>query len=620
MKKHIRNTITWMSVGLSILFVSSCEKFLNPEQELRPIEDNLYKDWYEYRSVEMGMYALQQNLVEQLLILGELRADLLEITPNATADMVEVYNFNVSKTNAYASPTGFFKLIAATNNFVRILEREQPTVLDLNSPVNNYDKLYGEVLCMRAWTYFNAVRIYGKVPFIPESLTTIEEIQAYILSPGTYIDSVHISFSKDGYYNDTTYNEPIELEKQFYDTDLVVDHYTNELLSKVKAVGVNHSIDNNDDTWEVSIWNEYAMDALLGQMFLTQGDLAQASSHFLRIMNTTSETNRYHIDGSLANQGWASMFSDIDNREHIYVVWFNKTNFQQNLFQSFFENWGPHKYKMKPSYQAILKWESVFRGAVINKDNDRPLESEVVFPGTPSDYFRGIGGSYIYIRNQVPITGDEYMDMLTLRRDGDLRSSLSIMENMDTAVVKYSIGRDVFGQDANYCIFRAAGIHLYMAEIYSYWEYIQDNGLVLATPLKSLGILNDGSNYTLNSNRPEVGIRGRVGLGTGSNAVNVYNINLIHDPFTNEVIDYVDLTGDFAGKQEYIEDLVIEEKAREMAFEGERFYDLMRVAKRRGDPSYLAERVASKFPASRRDQIFNHLMDENNWYINYFDE
>jgi hypothetical protein len=86
------------------------------------------------------------------------------------------------------------------------------------------------------------------------------------------------------------------------------------------------------------------------------------------------------------------------------------------------------------------------------------------------------------------------------------------------------------------------------------------------------------------------------------------------------VIGYVDLTGDFKGKQEYIEDMVMEEKAREMAFEGERFYDLMRVAKRRDDPSYLAERVASKFPASRRDQIFNYLMDENNWYISYFDE
>ncbi len=59
---------------------------------------------------------------------------------------------------------------------------------------------------------------------------------------------------------------------------------------------------------------------------------------------------------------------------------------------------------------------------------------------------------------------------------------------------------------------------------------------------------------------------------------------------------------------------------RELAFEGERFYDLIRVAKRRNDPSYLAKAVSSKFPPGRRDVIYSLLMDENNWYINYFDE
>ena len=64
----------------------------------------------------------------------------------------------------------------------------------------------------------------------------------------------------------------------------------------------------------------------------------------------------------------------------------------------------------------------------------------------------------------------------------------------------------------------------------------------------------------------------------------------------------------------------MDERARELAFEGERFYDLMRVAKRRNDPSYLAKAVSAKFPAGQRDQIYSLLLDENNWYINYFDE
>ena len=54
---------------------------------------------------------------------------------------------------------------------------------------------------------------------------------------------------------------------------------------------------------------------------------------------------------------------------------------------------------------------------------------------------------------------------------------------------------------------------------------------------------------------------------------------------------------------------------RELAFEGERFYDLMRIARRRGDPSYLAEKVAAKFAPPQREQVRQHLLNEDNWYV-----
>jgi hypothetical protein len=65
---------------------------------------------------------------------------------------------------------------------------------------------------------------------------------------------------------------------------------------------------------------------------------------------------------------------------------------------------------------------------------------------------------------------------------------------------------------------------------------------------------------------------------------------------------------------------LLDERARELAFEGERFYDLMRVAKRRNDPTFLAKIVSEKFPAAQREQIYNYLSDESNWYIKYFEE
>ena len=79
MKKIIRLAFGTMLVILAGM-LNSCEKFFNPEQELVIMKDNFHKDWNEYRSAELGLYSFQQKLVEQLVILGELRGDLLEVT------------------------------------------------------------------------------------------------------------------------------------------------------------------------------------------------------------------------------------------------------------------------------------------------------------------------------------------------------------------------------------------------------------------------------------------------------------------------------------------------------------------------------------------------------------
>jgi hypothetical protein len=69
----------------------------------------------------------------------------------------------------------------------------------------------------------------------------------------------------------------------------------------------------------------------------------------------------------------------------------------------------------------------------------------------------------------------------------------------------------------------------------------------------------------------------------------------------------------------WLEDVIIEELAYENAFEGQRWFDLMRVASRRDDPSYLADKVAQKYPDESRERIRAKLTDKTNWYIPVFE-
>ena len=63
-----------------------------------------------------------------------------------------------------------------------------------------------------------------------------------------------------------------------------------------------------------------------------------------------------------------------------------------------------------------------------------------------------------------------------------------------------------------------------------------------------------------------------------------------------------------------VEDLIINEMALEGAFEGYRYYDLMRVALRRNDPAYLAKPIARR-SGTVDAALESLLMDPKNWYL-----
>jgi hypothetical protein len=273
---------------------------------------------------------------------------------------------------------------------------------------------------------------------------------------------------------------------------------------------------------------------------------------------------------------------------------------------------------LKPTKKAVMLWETTWDDYTLNINQTQPWLTRTANPGRPGDFWRGYGVSYAYLVNGVVIPPQTIQGMLYLKSQEDYRTASLLVEDADTAIWKYSWNKEVFDKDAKFTLYRAAGMHLSLAEVYV-WLRFEQSGIVREFTSNAVNIVNDGSNYSVSGNRLQRGVRGRVGVGSMNDGLRVGNINYLRHPYTNKVVGYLDLTGNFKGLQLYLEDLILEERGRELAYEGERFYDIMRIAKRRNDPSYLARTVAAKFPSNQRQAIYNHLLNEQNWYIKYFE-
>ena len=633
-------------IRLSIILIGfvlvSCEDLIYKDQPLVLLEDQNFKDWVDYRSAELGLYALQQELVEQLIVLGELRGDLVKTSSDADPDLIDIQNFNVSSGNAYASANNFYKLVSACNALIRTLELNHPEVLESNPQVSDYQRIYGEALCMKSWTYFNAVRIYGEIPYIPEQLTNYEDVIDYMMNPGAefYIDSGRYMYDINGldivdlndtvyYPMDTVYLDTIHFEtyaKRFVDMQTIVDMATYDLTERLNFVGVEYGKKDEIDqeAWEVIIWTDYSKDYLLGQMALTMQNPNDALAYFDPILHNYTDS-RFKLTSSPAFGSWKSIFTGINIDEHIFTAWFGKSTSQTHQLQSLFDNSGTNLFYLRPTTKAIDLWETEWSGQNPTPSNlwntSTKTVKELTDPGVAGDFYRGHKASYVYKRNDVELTNDEVSQMLAYKQNQQNIDVQNIMRDVDTLVYKYTIDKSVYDNDSHVSLYRAASVHLYASEICLYSQYY-DNG-AKTYRISQAPFYLDG---TYDRDPDQLGVRGRVGLY--QKAIDLPAI-VLQDPYTNEITGYREFAAESGGdselelylKQYYYEGVILDERGKELAFEGERFYDIMRFAKRHNDPSFLANTIADakgKYSAEEREEVREKLMNESNWYIPFF--
>ncbi|WP_228520808.1 MULTISPECIES: RagB/SusD family nutrient uptake outer membrane protein [Flavobacterium] len=559
-----------------LLSLSSCEEYLDVQPQDKLVDEQMYRNVYDADAAVIGIYGKFMGLAGKYVMLNEMRADLMTTTGNSDPYLKELSEQNISAENPYVNPKDFYEVIQSCND---ALKNFDIMVAEKKFTQSQYDQRYADIACIRSWIYLQLGIQYGTVPYITEPITSLEDVKDINKHPRLSFNKLLEELVK--------FTEALQY-KDLYDS-------TSSLLTTVDGFYTDRLFINKQ--------------CLLGDLQLWKGNYRQAAEHYKTVMETASwrpssndlyqiyrvtysdftvayPTGQAQDASALINsdtQGWRSMFSRTRdatwNSEWIWSLPFDSRFAPKNPFIAIFSKTGG-QYLAKPSQRAINLWKS-------NTQSN----------GIPYDA-RGSKMTYKMVGNDPVIMKYLY---------------------------KYEAAADVFKTDGDWFLYRAEKLHLRYAEAanrdnqYRIADAILNNGILRAFNRGNLSVSADDVTNAMNTVVPGKNqrsfpydfdarqgehpyYRGNWYRGTGVRGrANLPNAAVV-------------LTDSLTS----IENNIIDEAALSLAYEGNRWEDLVRISLRRNNPAFLADKVYDKLDKegnTHAAEVRAKLMNINNWYL-----
>lgn len=132
----------------------------------------------------LGIYSEFMELAEQMVVLNELRGDLMTITDNANDFLQQVEAKKDNAENPYLLPTKYYTVINDCNdalvNFKKMYDRHE-----LNR--DDYYERYADITALRCYVYLQLGAQFGKVPYITTPIVDAGDMKAF-QSQATWLD------------------------------------------------------------------------------------------------------------------------------------------------------------------------------------------------------------------------------------------------------------------------------------------------------------------------------------------------------------------------------------------------------------------------------------------------
>ena len=666
MKKNLIYTMTFLLCG-TFLF-SSCKDILQVDSNRVEYE---FDDWTFNDSVYsvLGILKSVQQVGDRQVLINELRGDL--VTVNEAKAVVDVQELSRSEfnleTNKYLDVKDYYSIINNCNIYLARVD----TTLEKNN-IRLMLPEYVAVKSVRAWTYLQLAINYNNVPYFTEPILTHSAAEEVLNKPVLTRDEILGKLIAEilPYENPAAYPMPA------WDKD-----------GKVLKFGYG---DNGTEVETKRLFVPIRM--LLGELYLWRGDYKNAARFFYaQIAGTgTNETERKYNDygkeasysnkgGKNMNNGYMSLFSakNFDsNSSNIFTIipfansdLHGTTSGLAEVFSPAGEV-GAAQVVASPGIQSLAKRQvyRYYEGEDPKKPDVVEYSHQYEYPGDlrikATTYSqRGDDEARTEYKNIIGKFNFEDGNIgMESEFTSNIKTTFVILQRKEHAYLRLAealVGLEregyVGAMDLAMVILKEGAKENYLllqnpvyAErvklnadgdtLYNYIIDKESKDTIAVEPRmeKYLASCADSLryNFTAEAFSENKGIHSR---GSGDSERNIYYA------LTDTCIArYLGLTKvenkvetilrpiTYDDSLNYIADLVIDELALELAWEGTRFGDLIRFAKMLGDNDVLAKRVAGR--AIENDvtyrstefvmdaELYSKMRNEANWYLPLPDE
>ena len=157
-------------LGAFVAMTSACDDFLTITPTDKVVLADFWKNKDDVESVMAQSYRLmaQKDFTYRLLTWGEMRSDNVREGNNTPTDIKNILNASILPSNSYASWAIFYEAI----NNCNLVLKYAPGVLteDPNFTQGDLDVVRGEMLAVRALCHFYLVRTFRDIPLLTEAM------------------------------------------------------------------------------------------------------------------------------------------------------------------------------------------------------------------------------------------------------------------------------------------------------------------------------------------------------------------------------------------------------------------------------------------------------------------